>query len=60
MTRFSGLAALVTRVRRMKEYSAIRRQVEAIPDADLADMGVKRYQLGHVARSRFLPTDIIK
>jgi uncharacterized protein YjiS (DUF1127 family) len=60
MTRFSGLAALVMRMRRMNSYKSIRRDVEAIPDADLADMGLKRYQLGHVARSRFLPTDIIK
>ncbi len=60
MTSFSGLAALLLRQRRMNTYKSIRREVEAIPDADLADMGVKRYQLGHVARSRFLPTDIIK
>jgi uncharacterized protein YjiS (DUF1127 family) len=60
MTSFSGLAALFARMRRMRQYQSIRREVEAIPDADLADMGLKRYQLGHVARARFLPTDIIK
>ena len=60
MIGFPGLAAQKLRQRRMQAYTAIRRELEAIPDADLADMGVKRYQLGHVARSRFVPTDIIK
>jgi uncharacterized protein YjiS (DUF1127 family) len=60
MTSFSGLAALISRQRRMNRYKAIRREVEAISDRDLADMGLKRYQLGHVARARFLPTDILK
>jgi uncharacterized protein YjiS (DUF1127 family) len=60
MIGLSGLAALIQRRRRMNSYLSIRREVEAIPDTDLADMGVKRYQLGHVARNRFVPTDIIK
>jgi len=60
MTSLSGFAALLSRMRRMKAYRRIRNEVEAIPDADLADMGVKRYQLGHVARVKFLPTGIIK
>lgn len=53
MTSFSGLAALLTRRRRMKDYEEVRRQMEDIPDDDLADMGLKRYQLGHVARVKF-------
>ncbi len=32
----------------------MRAQAEAITDAELADMGLKRYQLGHVARVRAL------
>lgn len=39
---------------RMKGYEATRSELEQIPDADLADMGVKRYQLGHAARVRSL------
>lgn len=35
---------------RMKSYEAQRRAIESLSNADLADMGVKRYQLGHVAR----------
>ena len=52
MTRNSGFAALVSRGRRMRAYLKARHEVEAISDADLADMGLKRYQLGHVARVR--------
>ena len=38
----------------MKAYRKARAEAEAISDADLADMGLKRYQLGHVARVRAL------
>jgi uncharacterized protein YjiS (DUF1127 family) len=37
---------------RLKGYEAQRRSIESLSDADLADMGAKRYQLGHVARVR--------
>ena len=50
MTRLSGIAALVSRSRRMKAYQKARQEANAISDADLADMGLKRFQLGHVAR----------
>lgn len=50
MTRHSGLAALFSRRRRMRAYEAARNEAEAMSDADLADIGLKRYQLGHVAR----------
>ena len=52
MTRFSGFAALLSRSRRMRAYQQVRHEVEAISESDLADMGLKRYQLGHVARVR--------
>jgi uncharacterized protein YjiS (DUF1127 family) len=53
MTSFSGIAALLSRRRRMKVYQEIRRQTEAMSDEDLEDIGLKRYQLGHVARTKF-------
>jgi uncharacterized protein YjiS (DUF1127 family) len=37
---------------RLKGYEAQRRVVESLSDTDLADMGAKRYQLGHMARVR--------
>ena len=52
MTSLTGLAALLSRRRRMKAYQEARRQADAISDADLADIGLKRYQLGHVARAK--------
>ncbi|MBI2718683.1 MAG: DUF1127 domain-containing protein [Rhizobiales bacterium] len=54
MIRLSGLAALASRSRRMKAYQKARQEAESMSDADLADMGLKRYQLGHVARVRAL------
>ena len=40
------------RSRKLKAYRKARAEAEALSDADLADMGLKRYQLGHVARVR--------
>jgi uncharacterized protein YjiS (DUF1127 family) len=40
------------RSRKLKAYRQARAEAEALSDADLADMGLKRYQLGHVARVR--------
>ncbi len=54
MISFSGLAQLLLRSRRMKAYRQARAEIEALSEADLADMGLKRYQLGHVARSKSL------
>lgn len=42
------------RRQRLKTYRRTRAEIEALSDADLADMGLKRYQLGHVARVRSL------
>lgn len=52
MSSFSGIAALLSRSRRMRAYIKARHEAEAMSDADLADMGLKRYQLGHVARAK--------
>jgi uncharacterized protein YjiS (DUF1127 family) len=32
----------------------VRAELEQLSEADLADMGLKRYQLGHVARRKAL------
>ena len=50
MTSGSGIAALLSRSRRMQAYRKARLEAEAMSNADLADIGLKRYQLGHVAR----------
>ena len=54
MNIISGLATALARGRRMQAYRQARREVEALSDADLADIGLKRYQLGHVARVKAL------
>ena len=54
MISVSGLAALMRRSRRMEAYRKVRAEVESLTDADLADMGLMRYQLGHVARAKVL------
>jgi len=48
----TGLAKLLSRRQKLKAYRAERLSVEALSDADLADIGLKRYQLGHVARAK--------
>jgi len=40
------------RSRKLKAYRRLRAEAEAMSDEDLADMGLRRYQLGHVARVR--------
>jgi uncharacterized protein YjiS (DUF1127 family) len=42
------------RYKRFKHYLNVRRDVLAMSDADLQDAGLKRYQLGHVARVQAL------
>lgn len=54
MMQLAGLAALLRRSRRMKAYRKTRAEVESLTEADLADIGLKRYQLGHVARAKAL------
>ena len=39
------LFQLLSRKSRMQAYHQARREMEMISDADLADMGIKRYQL---------------
>ena len=51
---FRELGLLLGRSRRMKAYKQARAEAEAIPDADLADMGMRRYQLGAAARAKAL------
>jgi uncharacterized protein YjiS (DUF1127 family) len=40
------------RYRRLRHYKAVRQELDRLTDADLIDAGLKRYQLGHVARVR--------
>lgn len=39
---------------RLKAYRNTRSTLEQLSNQDLADMGIKRYQLGHVARVQAL------
>jgi uncharacterized protein YjiS (DUF1127 family) len=48
----ASLLERLGRSRKLKAYHRARAEAEALSDADLADMGLKRYQLGHVARVR--------
>ena len=38
----------------LKAYRQARREVEMISDADLADMGIKRYQLEAAANAKVM------
>jgi uncharacterized protein YjiS (DUF1127 family) len=48
----ASLLERLGRSRKLKAYRKVRAEAEALSDEDLADMGLKRYQLGHVARVR--------
>ena len=48
----ASLLERLGRSRKLNAYRQGRAEAEALSDADLADMGLKRYQLGHVARVR--------
>ena len=52
----ASLLERLGRSRKLKAYRRARAEAEALSDEDLADMGLKRYQLGHVARVRALRT----
>jgi uncharacterized protein YjiS (DUF1127 family) len=54
MFSFTDFGRYLERRTRLKGYEAQRRAVESLSDADLADMGAKRYQLGHIARAKSL------
>ena len=44
----------MSRSRKMKAYRQARAALDALSDADLLDIGLKRWQLGHVARVKAL------
>jgi uncharacterized protein YjiS (DUF1127 family) len=48
------LSDLLRRRVRLQAYRKTRAELETISNVDLADMGIKRYQLGHVARVKAL------
>lgn len=50
MARFSFFNRLLDCRACLKGYQTIRTELEHLSEADLADMGAKRYQLGHAAR----------
>ncbi len=50
MSSFSVFGRLLERRAQRKSCEAQRREIENLSDKDLADMGIKRYQLGHMAR----------
>ena len=50
----TSIGRLMERRARMQRYRAAQEALAMISEAELADMGMKRYQLGHVARSRAL------
>lgn len=52
----ASLLERLGRSRKLKAYRKARAEAEALSDEDLADMGLKRYQLGHVARVRAFRT----
>jgi uncharacterized protein YjiS (DUF1127 family) len=54
MASLSTFGRLLERRARMQGYRAMRAELEGLSDADLTDMGVRRYQLGHVARVKAL------
>lgn len=39
---------------RFKRYLSVRAELEKLSEAELRDIGIKRYQLGHAARVKAL------
>jgi uncharacterized protein YjiS (DUF1127 family) len=54
MEAFMPLFKFLSRRNRMQAYRQARREIEMISDADLADMGIKRYQLEAAANAKAL------
>jgi uncharacterized protein YjiS (DUF1127 family) len=54
MEAFMPLFKYLNRRNRLKAYRQARREIEMISDADLADMGIKRYQLEAAANAKLL------
>lgn len=50
MMGLSGLSRAMERRRKLSLYRTVRASLESLSEADLADMGLKRYQLGAAAR----------
>lgn len=50
MGSFSFIGRYLERRARLKGYKAIRHELDDLSEADLADIGAKRYQMGHAAR----------
>jgi uncharacterized protein YjiS (DUF1127 family) len=47
-------AHALARKLRFKRYLSVRTELEQLSEADLRDIGIKRYQLGHAARVQAL------
>jgi uncharacterized protein YjiS (DUF1127 family) len=45
---------LLQRRAKLKAYRQTRKELDGLTEQDLADIGLKRYQLGHVARVKAL------
>jgi uncharacterized protein YjiS (DUF1127 family) len=54
MEAFMPLFKFFSRRDRLKAYRQARKEIEMISDADLADMGIKRYQLEAAANAKAL------
>jgi uncharacterized protein YjiS (DUF1127 family) len=54
MEAFMPLFKFLSRRNRMQAYRQARKEMEMISDADLADMGIKRYQLEAAAIEKTL------
>jgi uncharacterized protein YjiS (DUF1127 family) len=52
MEAFMPLFKFLSRRNRMQAYRQARREIEMFSDADLADMGIKRYQLEAAANAK--------
>jgi uncharacterized protein YjiS (DUF1127 family) len=50
MGSFSFIGRFLERRARYKGYQAVRQALDGLSEADLADIGAKRYQMGHAAR----------
>ena len=54
MEAFMPLFKFLSRRNRMQAYRQARREIEMFSDADLADMGIKRYELEAVTYANTL------
>jgi uncharacterized protein YjiS (DUF1127 family) len=45
---------LLQRRAKLRAYRQVREDLDRLSERDLADMGLKRYQLGHAARVKAL------